>query len=54
MDRLVLVGGSACMFYRALLEKYADPDFLAPRFSEAEEKLWLSKDVDFMGMTKEE
>lgn len=43
----VVIGGIACWFYRNLLEKAADPDFAVPKFSAAQEDLWLSKDVDF-------
>lgn len=47
----ILIGGGACWFYRTVLERWADVDFAAPRFSEAEEAMWLSKDIDFMGAT---
>lgn len=47
----VLIGGGACWFYRTVLEQWADADFPAPKFSEAEEAVWLSKDIDFMGPT---
>lgn len=47
----VLIGGGACWFYRTVLERWADADFPAPGFSEADEKIWLSKDIDFMGAT---
>lgn len=50
----VLIGGGACWFYRAMLERWADPDFPAPKYSEAEESAWLSKDIDFMGATVKE
>ena len=47
----VLIGGGACWFYRTVLERWADADFPAPFFSEDEEAIWLSKDIDFMGAT---
>lgn len=54
IERLVLVGGSASAFYQDLLERAKDPDFKPPVFTLEEKILWLSKDVDFMGMSKEE
>jgi hypothetical protein len=48
-----LIGGGACWFYRAYLERVSDPDFRAPQYSAAEEQIWLSKDIDFMGMTSD-
>lgn len=50
-DRWVLIGGGACWFYRTVLERWADVDFPAPRFSPEEDVVWLSKDIDFMGAT---
>jgi hypothetical protein len=47
----VLIGGGACWFYRESLKLARDPDFPAPTCSPAEEQVWLSKDVDFMGLT---
>jgi len=47
----VLIGGGACWFYRESLRLAGDPDFPAPACSPAEEQVWLSKDVDFMGLT---
>ena len=44
-----LIGGTAAWFYRTLLEKEQDKDFPCPPYTAAEEKLWLSKDIDFMG-----
>jgi hypothetical protein len=49
-----LIGGGACWFYRAYLENANDPDFRVPKYSEADEQVWLSKDIDFMGMTGEQ
>lgn len=48
--RAVLIGGGACWFYRALLERADDPDFRTPEFSPDEEERWLSKDLDFIGL----
>ncbi len=50
-DDWVLIGGGACWFYRTMLEKWNDPDFPMPPLSPAEEAVWLSKDIDFMGAT---
>jgi len=47
----VLIGGGACWFYRESLEQAHDQDFPAPACTAAEEEIWLSKDVDFMGLT---
>ncbi len=43
----VLIGGIACWFYRNLLSKAKDPDFGVPILTAAQERLWLSKDIDF-------
>lgn len=50
----VLIGGGACWFYRESLRLARDQDFPAPACTPAEEQVWLSKDVDFMGLTVEE
>lgn len=50
----VLIGGGACWFYRESLRQACDPDFPVPPATPAEEQVWLSKDVDFMGLTVEE
>ena len=50
----VLIGGGACWFYRESLKQARDVDFPAPTCTPAEEQVWLSKDVDFMGLTVEE
>lgn len=50
----VLIGGGACWFYRESLKLVHDQDFPALAFTPAEEQVWLSKDVDFMGLTVEE
>lgn len=50
----VLIGGGACWFYRESLRLAHDPDFAPPACTSAEEQIWLSKDVDFMGLTVEE
>ena len=50
----VLIGGGACWFYRESLKTARDPDFPLPGYSAAEEQIWLSKDVDFMGLSEEE
>jgi hypothetical protein len=50
----VLIGGGACWFYRESLRQAGDPDFRVPLATPEEEQVWLSKDVDFMGLTVEE
>jgi hypothetical protein len=50
----VLIGGGACWFYRESLRQANDPDFPVPTATPADEDVWLSKDVDFMGLTVEE
>lgn len=50
----VLIGGSAAWFYRTLLQKEADKDFPCPTYTDNEEKIWLSKDIDFLGTKKED
>ncbi len=50
----VLIGGGACWFYRTTLQEANDPDFRAPPVQPEDEIHWLSKDVDFMGLTEAE
>jgi hypothetical protein len=50
----VLIGGGACWFYRVTLEAANDPDFRMPPVRAEDEIHWLSKDVDFMGLTEAE
>ena len=47
----VLIGGGACWFYRETLKLVNDRDFFVPVCTRDEEQVWLSKDVDFMGIT---
>jgi hypothetical protein len=49
-----LIGGSAAWFYRNLLERKNDPDFPPVKFTEEEEAVWYSKDVDFIGTKKKD
>jgi len=44
-----VIGGSAAWFYRTLLEKDNDQDFRLPHYTAAENAIWLSKDLDFIG-----
>lgn len=53
-ENWVLIGGGACWFYRTVLERWNDSDFPRPPFSSEEESVWLSKDIDFMGLTIQE
>jgi hypothetical protein len=48
----VLIGGLSCWFYRNILTNRNDPDFPAPPYSEQEERLWLSKDIDFTNIDR--
>ena len=50
----VLVGGAACWYYRLALSKANDPDFPMPVYTPDQERIWLSKDLDFMGESSEE
>lgn len=43
----IIIGGIACWFYRHLLTKAEDGDFRLPDLSPEQERLWLSKDIDF-------
>ena len=48
---MVLAGGGACWFYRIVLNQANDPDFRVPSFSVEEGSNWVSKDIDFMGLS---
>lgn len=50
----VIIGGSAAWFYRTLLEKENDQDFRLPDYTEAENAIWLSRDIDFIGTKRED
>ena len=50
----VLIGGGACWFYRESLQQAVDPDFRVPLMRPEDETQWLSKDIDFMGLTEAE
>ncbi len=54
LPNTVLVGGAACWYYRLALSKASDPDFPVPIYTSDQERLWLSKDLDFMGASSEE
>lgn len=49
-----LIGGSAAWFYKTFLEKESDPDFPAPTYTQEENNLWYSKDIDFLGTKRED
>jgi len=51
LQSVVLIGGGAAWFYRENLRQWADADFPVPNYSATEEEAWLSKDVDFMGLS---
>ena len=50
----ILIGGGAAWFYRSFLEGTNDPDFRVPPFSDEENRIWLSKDIDFIGTKRDE
>ena len=50
LGRALLIGGAACLFYRARLYSVGDPDFQIPAAAPEAESLWLSKDLDFTGV----
>lgn len=54
LDQGVIIGGIACWFYRHQLVKAQDPDFKVPQLTPAQEKLWLSKDIDFTNFFAQE
>lgn len=49
-----VIGGSAAWFYRTLLEKENDQDFHPPHYTEEENAIWYSKDLDFIGTNRED
>lgn len=51
LQSVVLIGGGAAWFYRENLRQWADADFPLPAGGPAQEEIWLSKDVDFMGLS---
>jgi hypothetical protein len=54
LPNTVLVDGAACWYYRLALGNADDKDFRFPRYTPDEERVWLSKDLDFMGESSEE
>ncbi|MEK7678346.1 MAG: hypothetical protein AAB676_21150 [Verrucomicrobiota bacterium] len=54
LENVVLIGDGACWFYREALRQWSDSDFPVPAWSEAEEAIWLGKDVVFMGLDLDE
>ncbi len=54
LPNTVLVGGAACWYYRLALKQAADQDFAVPNYTPDEERVWLSKDLDFMGESRAE
>ncbi len=50
MGRALLIGGGACLFYRARLVAANDPDFRVAPLAPETERHWLSKDLDFTGV----
>jgi hypothetical protein len=50
----ILIGGGAAWFYRSFLETAKDPDFRVSAFSDEENRIWLSKDIDFIGTKRED
>ena len=54
LENIVLIGGGACWFYREALRQWNDSVFRVPQWTREEESIWLSKDVDFMGLDEAE
>jgi hypothetical protein len=54
LENIVLIGGGASWFYREALRQWNDPVFRVPQWTDEEEAMWLSKDVDFMGLDEAE
>src|SRR5438445_6282495 len=54
LENIVLIGGGACWFYREALRQWNDSVFRVPQWTREEESLWVSKDVDFMGLDEAE
>jgi hypothetical protein len=54
LAQAVIIGGVSCWFYRQALAKAADPDFKVPDLSPSQNKLWLSKDLDFTNFFAED
>lgn len=54
LENIVLIGGDACWFYREALNQWNDPMFRVPQWTREEESIWVSKDVDFMGLDEAE
>lgn len=54
LENIVLIGGGACWFYREALRQWNDPIFRVPQWTREEESMWVSKDVDFMGLDEAE
>lgn len=50
LGRALLIGGGACLFYRARLAAANDRDFRVAHLAPETERLWLSKDLDFTGV----
>jgi hypothetical protein len=51
LQSVVSIGGGAAGFYRENLRQWADADYPVPNCSATEEQAWLSKHVDFMGLS---
>lgn len=51
LQSVVLIGGGAAWFYRENLRVWNDSDFPVRYENPVEEEIWLSKDVDFMGIS---
>ena len=54
LSKAILVGGAACMFYRAVLARSQSPLFPVPDPGPEGEAAWLSKDVDFTHVQRED
>ncbi|MDX6766643.1 MAG: hypothetical protein SFU85_07625 [Candidatus Methylacidiphilales bacterium] len=54
LKKAILVGGAACMFYRSVLARSQSPHFQVPDAGPEGEAVWLSKDVYFNHIARED
>jgi len=54
LPNMVLVGGAACWYFRRALGHANDSDFKLPNYTLEDERVWVSRDLDFMGDSDEE
>ena len=54
LERVVLIGGGACWFYREALSQWKDTLYRVPKWATEENDIWVSKVVDLMGLDEAE